>query len=123
MCTRVLQGFQQFRCDRNISLGISLASMAKVLKCAGNEDVITLKAEDSGDAVTFMFESPSALSALFFFDCSLSLSRFTEQTRISHFSLKLMDIDSEHLGIPETDYKCVVKMPSSEFQRICKEMR
>jgi len=77
--------------------------MAKVLKCAGNEDVITLKAEDSGDAVTFMFESP-------------------KQTRISHFSLKLMDLDSEHLGIPETDYKCVVKMPASEFQRICREI-
>jgi len=33
-----------------------------------------------------------------------------------------MDIDSEHLGIPDTEYKCVVKMPSSEFHRICKEI-
>ena len=33
-----------------------------------------------------------------------------------------MDIDSEHLGIPDTDYTCVVKMPSSEFQRICREI-
>ncbi len=33
-----------------------------------------------------------------------------------------MDIDSEHLGIPDTDYSCVVKMPSSEFQRICREI-
>jgi proliferating cell nuclear antigen len=33
-----------------------------------------------------------------------------------------MDIDSEHLGIPDTEYKCQVKMPSEEFQRICKEM-
>jgi proliferating cell nuclear antigen len=33
-----------------------------------------------------------------------------------------MDIDSEHLGIPDTEYKCVVKMPSAEFKRICTEI-
>jgi proliferating cell nuclear antigen len=73
------------------------------VRCAGNEDIITLKAEDSGDTVTFMFESP-------------------KQTRVSHFALKLMDIDSEHLGIPDTDYQCVVQMPATEFQRICREI-
>lgn len=45
-----------------------------------------------------------------------------EQNRISHFSLKLMDIDSEHLGIPDTQYKCIVKMPSAEFKRIVSEI-
>lgn len=33
-----------------------------------------------------------------------------------------MDIDGEHLAIPETEYKCVVTMPSGEFQRICRDM-
>ena len=32
------------------------------------------------------------------------------QDRISDFELKLMDIDSEHLGIPDTEYKCQIKM-------------
>ena len=97
------EGFEHYRCDRNLSLGISLQSMGKILKCAGNEDIITLKSEDKGDNVTFMFESP-------------------KQTRISHFQLKLMDIDSEHLGIPDTKYQCAVEMPASEFQRICREI-
>eukprot|EP00456_Euglypha_rotunda_P025699 TRINITY_DN2072_c0_g1_i15.p1 TRINITY_DN2072_c0_g1~~TRINITY_DN2072_c0_g1_i15.p1 ORF type:complete len:285 (+),score=48.48 TRINITY_DN2072_c0_g1_i15:139-993(+) len=96
-------GFEHYRCDRNISLGIPIAELCKILKCAGNDDMITMKAKDSGEAVTFVFESP-------------------KQTRISHFDLKLMDIDSEHLGIPDTDYKCTVKMSSSAFQRICKEI-
>jgi proliferating cell nuclear antigen len=52
-------GFEHFRCDRNLSLGINLASMAKILKCASNDDIVTIKAEDSGENVTFMFESPS----------------------------------------------------------------
>merc|ERR1711935_792687 len=76
-------GFDHFRCDRNISLGINLGSMGKVLKCCNNDDIVTLKAEDNADAMTFMFENQS-------------------QDRISDFELKLMDIDSEHLGIPDT---------------------
>jgi hypothetical protein len=31
-----------------------------MLKCAGNDDVITMKADDNGDTVTFMFENKGA---------------------------------------------------------------
>lgn len=96
-------GFEHFRCDRTLSMGMNLGNMAKMLKCAGNDDIITMKAEDSGDTVTFMFESPS-------------------QERISDFELKLMDIDSEQLGIPDTDYSATIKMPAGEFQRICRDL-
>ena len=37
--------------------------------------------------------------------------------------LKLMDIDSEQLGIPDTEYKCTIQMPSGEFQRIIRDMQ
>ena len=33
-----------------------------------------------------------------------------------------MDIDADHLGIPETEYSCVVKMPASEFQKVCRDL-
>jgi len=74
-----------------------------VLKCCNNDDIVTLKSDDQADTMTFMFENQG-------------------QDRISDFELKLMDIDSEHLGIPDTDYKSTVKMPASEFQRICKDL-
>lgn len=41
---------------------------------------------------------------------------------MSDFELKLMDIDSEHLGIPDTDYCATVTMPSGEYARICKDL-
>jgi len=97
-------GFDHYRCDRTISLGFNSANMSKILKCAGNDDVITLKAEDTAASLMLMFESPS-------------------QDRIADFELKLMDIDSEQLGIPDTDYKCTIKMPSSEFQRIIRDLQ
>lgn len=96
-------GFDTYRCDRNLSMGIKLGSMSKILKCASNEDAITIKAGDNADVVTFMFESPNG-------------------EKVSDYEMKLMDLDQEHLGIPETDYSCVIKMPAAEFQRICRDL-
>ena len=42
-----------------MSLGVNFSSLSKILKCAGNDDVMTMKAEDKGDSVSFMFENPS----------------------------------------------------------------
>lgn len=95
--------FDHYRCDRSLSLGLNLASLTKVLKCSANDDIVTLKAADDGDKLTFVFES-------------------TNQDRISEFDLKLMDIDSEQLGIPDAKYSSVIEMPSGEFQRIMRDM-
>lgn len=35
--------------------------MSKILKCAGNEDIITLRAEDNADTLALVFEAPSKL--------------------------------------------------------------
>ncbi|KAK8515724.1 hypothetical protein V6N13_139306 [Hibiscus sabdariffa] len=74
------EGFEHYRCDRNISMGMNLGNMSKMLKCAGNDDIITIKADDGSDTVTFMFESPKA------------------------------------------EYQSIVRMPSAEFARICKDL-
>ncbi|KAI9009661.1 DNA polymerase delta processivity factor [Gaertneriomyces sp. JEL0708] len=97
------QGFEHYRCDRGHSLGVSLVSLSKILKCAANDDTLTLKSEEDGDVLSLVFESPNV-------------------DRISEYDLKLMDIDSEHLGIPDTAYDAVVKMSSTEFQRICRDL-
>ncbi|TPX49186.1 hypothetical protein SeLEV6574_g01622 [Synchytrium endobioticum] len=95
--------FDPFRCDRNLSIGINLASLGKIMKCAANDDVLTIKADDQQDTLSLTFENNS-------------------QDRVSEYDLKLMDIDSEHLGIPETNYEATIKMSSAEFQRICRDL-
>ncbi|XP_050147340.1 proliferating cell nuclear antigen-like [Malus sylvestris] len=55
------EGFEHYRCDRNISMGMNLGNMSKMLRCAGNDDIITIKADDGSDTVTFMFESPNLM--------------------------------------------------------------
>lgn len=97
------ESFNHYRCDRNISIGLNLANLTRILKCAANDDSVVMKAQDEGRAIEFTFEGD-------------------EGERISEFELNMMDIESEHLGIPETDYKCVVSMPSGEFQRIIRDI-
>lgn len=46
----------------------------------------------------------------------------TDSDKVSAYDLKLMDIDSEHLGIPETTYEAVVQMPSNKFQEIVRDL-
>lgn len=41
---------------------------------------------------------------------------------LQEYEIKLMDIDQEHLGIPETSYDAEVTMSSSEFQKICRDL-
>jgi hypothetical protein len=52
----------------------------------------------------------------------LTKACYVEQDKISDFELKLMEIESDSLGIPETDYKAVVHMPAAELQRICRDL-
>lgn len=96
--------FSPFRCDRNIALGINLVSLTKVLRAAKDTDILTLKAEDAPDVVNMVFES-------------------ADTDRISEYDMKLMDIDQEHLGIPDTEYSANITMPSGEFRRIISDLK
>ncbi|MEW5312813.1 MAG: hypothetical protein WDW38_004419 [Sanguina aurantia] len=98
-------GFEEgnFRCDKPGHLGINVENLQKILKCAGNEDALSLKADDGGDVLTLMFES-------------------SNRERISDFDLKLMSIDTETLDIPDQEYASEIKMPSTEYQRICRDL-
>merc|ERR1712026_437791 len=85
-------GFDKYSCDRSMSLGVDMESMNKVLKCAAKDDIIEISANGTNpDKLKFTFED-------------------TGQERISEYEMKLMNIEEEHLAIPETDYCVTVKM-------------
>lgn len=111
----VAEQFESYRCDRNIPLGVNvsylwtieltlqLTSLTKILKCAKDNDVVTLKAADEADSLGLVFESP-------------------KEDRVGEYEMKLMDIDQEHLGIPDTQYDATITMSSAEFARICRDL-
>lgn len=98
------QGFEDYRCDTNCVMGISILTMSKVMKCCNNDDSLKIEyKDDPGDTVTFTIESPN-------------------QDRTSEFNVKLMTIDSEHLALTDEGYDSCITMPSNEFLRICRDL-
>mmetsp|Transcript_83547 Transcript_83547/g.269320 ORF Transcript_83547/g.269320 Transcript_83547/m.269320 type:complete len:259 (-) Transcript_83547:172-948(-) len=95
--------FSEFKCERPMSLGMNVESLSKVLKMCAPGDKLKVRWESGADTVSFQCEGG--------------------EDRIADFDLKLMQIESEHMEIPEQHYKVVVKLPSSEFQRICRDLR
>merc|ERR1711904_712559 len=96
--------FQDFKCDRAVSLGMNVDSLGKILRMCGASDSLKLRADTGADHVSFQCESSA-------------------EDRIADFDLKLMEIESEHMEIPEQQYKVVAKMPSAEFQKICRDLK
>lgn len=64
---------------------------------------MTIKAPDDGDKIALTFEAKN-------------------ESEVSEYEIKLMNLDSEYLGIPDTSYSVQIKMPSYKFQRICKDL-
>lgn len=86
-----------------MSIGISMAALTKIVRTANNEDILTIKKDDDGDSLGLVFEG-------------------SKTDRVAEYDMKLMDIDSEHLGIPDTQYDAVVRMSSGEFARITRDL-
>lgn len=57
-------GFQKYRCDRPIPLGVNVGSLTKVLKCAKDDDICTLKAADDADILSLTYQAKSASAPL-----------------------------------------------------------
>jgi len=95
--------FSMYRCDRPIPLGLNINSLSKVIKCAKDDDIVTLRATDDVDTLHLTYESKHS-------------------DRIAEYAMKLLDIDQDQLGIPDTEYDATVRMSSNEFQRIVRDL-
>jgi len=98
-----LAAFESLRCDSNLSLGFDIQILSKMLKGTEGDEAITLKASDQGETTIVLVENPS-------------------QDRISDFEIKLVDGDGDQLNIPSDEYTSSVKLSSSEFHRIVKDL-
>jgi proliferating cell nuclear antigen len=99
-----MEGFESYRCDQNIVLGININNLSKVMKLADPSDSITLSAEQDPSTLKIVFENPKT-------------------QRSTEFALNLITLDVEHLSIPETDYSSLITINSNEFSKICKELQ
>lgn len=119
-----------------MTLGMNLGSLQKIIKCANNDDNCKLSANEDADTLNLQFQGKrecsciiQSLLRLCVKETTLTIATVfcvalhTGAARIGEYEMKLMDIDSEQLGIPETDYDAKIRMPSSEFAKIMRDLK
>ena len=71
--------------------------LSKILKCAGGDDTVELMYQDDGDTVKITMED-------------------TKRDKQQECDLKLMDLETEQLGIPEQEYAAKVRVPRQSMR-------
>jgi len=88
---------------KSMDLGLNINQVAKMLRCADDDDFLTVETKEQEDHVKFQFTNAA-------------------QTKRSEFELKKLVIHGERLGIPETRETYSVKMPGAMFREICSNL-
>ena len=94
--------FEEYDCDRDIYAGVNITNMFKLLKTISNSDILVV-----------------SINSLEFMDIHIENSQKNTNTT---FKLKLLDIDEERIQIPDINTTVITTIPSSDFQRICRDM-
>ncbi|CAG8774494.1 17776_t:CDS:1 [Racocetra persica] len=95
--------FQDYTCEREITIGISLVTLGKVLNRASDNDTLTLKLKkNTSDRLYVIFINP-------------------DNGKETKYEIRLLDIDQEQIDIPAVVYNIFIEMASSEFKRICQD--
>ena len=96
--------FEHYECSNTFKVGINILNFYKLIKIVGNNDTISLWiTTDNSAELKIIIEN-------------------TEKNSITEFDLRLLDIDEEELTIPDTEFETIITMPSTDFQRYCRDM-
>lgn len=101
-------GFANYSIEKNLTIGLSIQNLSKVMKLVSQNDSITLKCNSNEET------GPTSIQII----CESNRA----EGRTTEFSLNLISLDSESLGIPETTYQSEITMNSNEFAKLCKEL-
>ena len=98
------ENFEQFYCEKPLVCGISIVRLFKLLKTMSPNDSLC------------MFITHSEPN-------DLQIHIETSEKGLRHkFSLKLMDLYLDKVEIPPAQFSSVLRIPSSDFQKLCRDM-
>lgn len=99
------ENFDKYYCERDLSIGINIANILKILKNVTPNDTLQLFVKrDNYDEAGIRIQN--------------------SEKGISHeFYLKLLDLDDNDIDIPETEFSNVITMPSADLHGLCKQYK
>ena len=97
--------FEDYYCkEENVTIGVNVLSLFKLLKTIGNTDIVTLCIEkDDIHKLGIRIENK-------------------EKSIISNSKLKLLDLDEKRLSIPDVEFDSVITIPCVDFQKYCRDL-
>jgi len=94
--------FEEYECPEPVVAGVNISNMFKLLKTISTTDTLTLEITNR-DIMKIKIENPA------------------KKTN-TKFELKLLDIDEDHIQVPQIPLDVCTVMQSIDFQRICRDM-
>jgi proliferating cell nuclear antigen len=96
--------FEIFECKERMIIGVSMLNLFKLIKTMTNNDTLELNIEeDEVNKLNIIIEN-------------------SEKNSITKYKLNLIDLDESKINIPPAMFDSIITMPSSDFQKICRDM-
>jgi proliferating cell nuclear antigen len=96
--------FQTYYCKEKTVIGISMANFNKLIKTITTNDTLTL----------YQLEKETSKLGIEI--------KNADQNGVTTYDLNLMDLNQEEVTIPQQVFDNVITMPSSDFQKIIRDM-
>ena len=96
--------FEFFHCPKKMVVGVNMLNFFKLIKTMNNSETLTLFIEK---------ENENKLGILI---------HNSEKNSQTIYKLNLLDIEDEHIKIPPAEFETELSLPSSDFQKIIRDM-
>lgn len=96
--------FEHFYCRNKISIGVNMLNLHKLIKTINSTDTLTLFMDDIN------------INHL-----GIKIENSDKNTK-TIYKLNLLDLDNPHISIDPTEFSSVITLPSTDFQKICRDM-
>lgn len=97
--------FEYYHCEGKISIGINMLNFYKLIRTINSNDTLTL-----------FIESSDTINNL-----GIKIENGDKNSRTT-YKLNLLDLDNPKIQIDNAEFNTVINMPSTDFQKICRDM-
>ena len=96
--------FEYYNCVKKQLIGVNILNLFKLVKTMNTNDTLTLFMEkEDTNYLGIRIETP-------------------EKNQSTTYKLNLMDLPVETISIPPATFHSIITLPSSDFQKICRDM-
>lgn len=96
--------FELYECKQKTIIGLNMLNFFKLIRTMTTSDTLTLSLDEANENVLLITVENG------------------EKNTITNYKLNLIDLNEENIKIPPTEFESVITMPSSGFQKLCKDM-